>query len=266
MAATTISIITAAKNASSTILDCLASVQHQDYPAEHIVIDGASSDDTLRRIKNSGANVSRIVSEPDKGIYDAMNKGLALATGDVIGILNADDFYAHPHVLSKVAAAFEDPRIDACYGDLVYVNRTETTHVVRVWKSENFDKDLFYKGWMPPHPTFFVRRSVYEKYGNFNTDIGTAADYELVLRFLFRYGCEALHIPDILVVMRLGGVSNVNICNRVRTARGCRRAWVANKLKPKYWTLLLRLVSKPWQYALARSVDFTPCHWWNDSR
>jgi glycosyltransferase involved in cell wall biosynthesis len=266
MMPTTISVITVAKNASSTILDCIASVQNQDYLAEHIVIDGASSDDTLPRIKNSGANVSRIVSEPDRGIYDAMNKGLALATGDVIGILNADDFYAHRHVLSTIVAAFADPRIDTCYGDLVYVNPLDTARVVRVWRSKTYDKNLFYNGWAPPHPTFFAKRRIYEKYGDFDLGIGIAADYELMLRFLLRHGCEALHIPDILVAMRLGGVSNVSILNRLKSDRTCRMAWAVNRLKPKPWTLLLRPISKTWQYALARSVQFSPHRWWNDSK
>jgi glycosyltransferase involved in cell wall biosynthesis len=265
MSVETISIITVTKNASSTILDCVASVQNQDHPAEHIVVDGASSDDTLLRIKQSGAKISRIVSEPDRGIYDAMNKGLALATGDIIGILNADDFYAHPHALSKVADAFEDPRTDACYGDLVYVNPSKTMKVVRVWRSRNYDKNLFYKGWAPPHPTFFVRRRIYEKYGAFDLGIGIAADYELMLRFLLRHGCKALYIPDILVVMRLGGVSNVSILNRLKSDRTCRMAWTVNRLKPKRWTLLLRPISKAWQYALAQSVEFIPRHWWTEA-
>ena len=191
-----------------------------------------------------------------------MNKGVMLATGDVIGILNADDFYATPNVLAKVASVFEDPAVMSCYGDLEYVREAgtgdESTQnlklkiqnykVVRNWKSGPFKPDKFKWGWMPPHPTFFVRRSVYEKLGLFRLDMGSAADYELMLRFLFRHRITASYIPEVLVKMRAGGVSNATVANRLRANRMDRLAWSVNGLTPYPWTLFMKPLRKLPQY------------------
>jgi glycosyltransferase involved in cell wall biosynthesis len=193
-------------------------------------------------------HISHIVSESDQGIYDAMNKGIRLAQGDIVGILNADDFYASSDILAKVAAIFADPAIDACYGDLVYMDSTDTGKVVRYWRSGAFSPRKFYWGWMPPHPTFFVRRWVYERFGLFNLDLGSAADYELMLRFLVKHQINVAYIPEVLVKMRTGGVSNVSLQNRLKANRMDRKAWTINALKPYPWTLWLKPLRKIGQW------------------
>lgn len=255
-----LSIITATYNAAATISDCMASVNAQTLPVEHLIVDGGSTDNTLGEIRKIDPNAF-IISERDDGIYDAMNKGIRRATGDVIGILNADDFYASPDVLARVAAAFEDPSVGCCYGDLTYVKeilckgegREEATRdfmVTRYWKSGEFHHKKFYWGWMPPHPTFFVRRQVYEQHGLFNLNLGSAADYELMLRFLLKKRVKAVYIPTILVKMRAGGVSNSSIKNRLRANLMDRKAWQVNDLKPFPWTLYLKPALKLRQWLL----------------
>lgn len=240
-----ISIITATFNSSCTISDCISSIAAQSYPhIEHIIVDGGSTDGTVEIIKQYGNRIAKWISERDNGIYDAMNKGIAMATGDIIGILNSDDFYAHPDALAKVAAVFYDRSIDACYGDLVYINSIDSKKVVRHWRSEIYTTRSFYWGWMPPHPTFFVRKSVYEKYGVFNLELGSAADYELMLRFLLKYKVIASYITEVLVKMRTGGVSNTSMKNRLRANQLDRKAWDVNGLKPYPWTLICKPVRK----------------------
>jgi glycosyltransferase len=254
-----ISIVTGTYNAASTLdcnLDCL---NKQSFQPEHILVDGCSTDGTLDIIKGDPNPQRRFISEPDKGIYDAMNKGIRLATGEVIGILNADDFYAGPDVLAKVAKAFKDPEVDACYGDLVYINdvqgeganlsylssyHSQNFQILRYWKSGSFNPQKFYWGWMPPHPTFFVRRRVYEQYGLFNLDLGSAADYELMLRFLLRHRINVKYIPEVLVYMRVGGASNESVIARIKANRNDRKAWEVNGLKPFPWTLALKPIRK----------------------
>jgi len=194
-----ISIITATYNAADTICDCLECIACQKIDVEHILIDGASTDSTMKIIDAHRDHLTHVVSEPDEGIYDAMNKGLNLVSGDVIGILNADDFYPYDGTLEKVLSVFDDPSIEACYGDLVYVDVQNTDNVVRFWRSGHFNLNKFYWGWMPPHPTFFVRRSVYERYGFFNLGLGSAADYEIMLRFLLKHQIKVAYISEILV-------------------------------------------------------------------
>ena len=242
-----ISIITSTLNSAHTIRGCLNSVSDQQGNIEHIVIDGVSSDGTLE-ILCTFPYLSKVISEPDKGIYDAMNKGISLASGEVIGILNSDDFYANSSILKKVAAVFKDPGVDSCYGDLVYVDPSDTAHLIRYWKSGHYNVKNLYWGWMPPHPTFFVRRWVYEKYGMFNLDFGSAADYELMLRFLVKHKITTAYIPEVMVKMRAGGVSNMSLKNRIRANRMDRRAWEVNGLKPYPWTNFLKPLRKIKQY------------------
>ena len=239
-----LSIITATFNASKTIECCLESVEAQSCNVEHIIVDGVSTDSTAQIVKQYAGHPIQFVSQPDHGIYDAMNKGIAMATGDVVGILNADDFYASDDVLAKVSAVFSDPKVDACYGDLKYVDARNVDRTVRYWKSGAYEQRKFYSGWMPPHPTFFVRRSIYEKYGMFNLDLGTAADYELMLRLLLKHGINTVYIPDVLVHMRTGGKSNVSFSNRLKANRMDRRAWSINGLKPYPWTIPLKPLKK----------------------
>ncbi len=249
-----ISIITATFNAGETVGDCLASVQgQQGVSVEHIVIDGGSTDTTLDIVRNSG-HVARLVSEPDDGIYDAMNKGISLATGKVVGILNADDFYTSDQVLAGVVRAFADDAAQACYGDLQYVDYSDTDKVVRHWHSGEFNGPAqFYRGWMPPHPTFFVRRKVYGKYGLFNLELGSAADYEIMLRFLVKHRLRTAYIPQVLVKMRTGGVSNASVGNRLAANRMDRKAWTVNGLRPYPWTLWMKPLRKVGQWFIRGS-------------
>jgi len=243
-------VITATFNSASTVTDTLNSVRDQDYKhIEHIIVDGVSTDNTLEIIRKF-MHVKKCVSEKDKGIYDAMNKGIDLSKGDVIGILNSDDFYNHNKVLSTVAAAFEDETVEAVYGDLQYVHPLNTTKVTRTWKSGVFRKENFYYGWMPPHPTFFLRKSIYEKHGKFNTTLRTAADYELMLRILLKYGAKAKYIPQVLVKMRAGGVSNASVKNRIIANNEDRMAWKINGLKPYIFTLTLKPIRKISQFII----------------
>jgi len=212
-----ITIVTVCCNSAATIRDTLESVAAQSHKnVEHIVIDGGSTDGTLAVIHEWKKHPVRLVSEPDRGIYDAMNKGIRLATGDIIGILNSDDMYYDSHVLESVSAVMADASIDACYSDLIYVNKNNLQKIIRYWKSCVFKKGLFSKGWMPPHPTFFVRRLIYEKYGLFDLNYTLAADVELLARFLERFRIRAVYIPKIFIRMRFGGVSNNSVVNIIR--------------------------------------------------
>jgi glycosyltransferase involved in cell wall biosynthesis len=243
-----ISIITVTFNSASTIRDTIESVHSQvNVEKEHIIIDGCSTDETLGIVRGY-PHITKCISEPDQGIYHAMNKGIALASGDVIGILNSDDVYPGNHILEKVAKTFKSSQTDALYGDLVYVDSEDTDRVVRAWKSGKYEHGDFKWGWMPPHPTFFVKRELYEKYGGFNVDMGTAADYELMLRLIHHYGANLTYIPEILVKMRSGGASNESILARLRANRNDKKAWGVNGLKPYWFTLYLKPLRKITQF------------------
>ncbi|HLI94025.1 MAG TPA: glycosyltransferase family 2 protein, partial [Puia sp.] len=193
-------------------------------------------------------HVAKVLSEKDKGVYDAMNKGIGLATGEVIGILNSDDIYVDPSVLSGVARAFEDPAVMTVYADLQYVHPDNTGRVKRTWITGPFRKKSFYFGWMPPHPTFFVRKVVYDQIGRFNTDLRSAADYELMLRILVRHRMSTHYIPRVVVKMRAGGLSNASLWNRLRANREDRLAWKLNGLRPYFFTLYLKPLRKITQF------------------
>lgn len=226
-----ISIITATFNSASVLPDCLASVASQAHPdVEHIVIDGASTDETLEVLAAHRSTLASVVSERDGGIYDAMNKGIARATGEVIGLLNSDDFYVGPDVLTRVAAAFAAEPIDVCYGDLCYVDRVQTNRVVRYWKSNPFRPGDFSRGWCPPHPTLFVRRSVYERFGGFDLQYRTAADIEFMARLLEVHRLPSRYLPGVMVHMRLGGTTNKSLRNVVYNNQEMLRALRAHGL------------------------------------
>ena len=210
-----ITIITVCYNAKDTLIDAIDSVASQTYEAiEHIVVDGGSSDGTMEILRSGRGRVAKWVSEPDKGIYDAMNKGIAMASGEVIGFLNADDVYADRDAVKKMAEAFRlHPDIDACYADLVYVDQDDTNSIVRYWKSRRYTAGLFRGGWMPAHPTFYARKSAYERSGAYNLSFRIAADFELMFRMLEVHHIRALYLPVLLVRMRLGGTTNKSVTN-----------------------------------------------------
>jgi len=239
-----ISIITVVYNGEKTIADTIRSVIGQNFfNKEYIIVDGASTDNTLKVVSQYEEHIASVISEPDGGIYDAMNKGIAMATGDVIGILNADDVYASNQILSKVAQNLDQPEKMGCYGDLVYVDETGTK-IKRKWISGNYTPQSFLWGWMPPHPTLFLRKQVYEQFGMFNLEMGSAADYELMLRMMYKHKVFVDYIPEILVKMRVGGVSNMSLKNRIKANRNDRKAWSKNDLKPLPFTLLLKPLRK----------------------
>ncbi|MES2732314.1 MAG: glycosyltransferase family 2 protein [Bacteroidota bacterium] len=244
-----ISIITAVYNNCSTVSHAIESVLSQDYPnIEYIIIDGKSTDGTVDIIRKFEGKISKWVSEPDKGIYDAMNKGLELATGDVIGLLNSDDFYENTSVISDVASIFHAKNTDALYGDLLYVDAKDITKIVRYWKAKPYVVNTFLRGWMPPHPTFFVKKEIYQKYGKFNTSFKSAADYEFMLRVIHKHKIKLAYLPQILVRMRTGGVSNLSLKNRLMANKEDYLAWQLNELKPRFYTMWLKPFRKLYQY------------------
>jgi len=226
----------------------LSSIASQSYSnIEHIIVDGLSSDNTIEIVRQF-PHVSTCISEKDEGIYFAMNKGIDMATGDVIGILNADDVYAHNDVLSNVMALFENPSTDAVYGDLDFVDSNDISKVKRSWRSGAFKKNSFYEGWMPPHPTFFVRKNLYLNFGYFNTSLTSSADYELMLRLLEKNKITPTYLKDILVKMRYGGKSTASMKNRLVANYEDRMAWRLNGLKPHFFTLILKPLKKIKQF------------------
>lgn len=204
-----ISVITAVYNRADCIAHALQSVQSQNHKdLEHVIVDGASTDGTLDILRSTLDARASLVSEPDHGIYDALNKGFARASGDVVGLMHSDDFFADESVLAQVAAAFSDPLVDAVYGDLEYVAKTDTNRVIRRWRSGEYSAARLAWGWMPPHPTLFLRRRVIEEWGGFDTQFRIAADYDAILRYFGQGKIRPAYIPRVLVKMRVGGESN----------------------------------------------------------
>jgi glycosyltransferase involved in cell wall biosynthesis len=239
-----ISIITVSYNSAGTIQDTIDSIASQTYPdIEHIVVDGASRDATMD-IVSAAPSVSKYVSEPDRGIYDAMNKGIAMATGEIVGTLNSDDFYTHEKVLERVAETFSNPEVDACYGDLIYIRQNDAANIVRYWKSRPFRPGLFKRGWMPAHPTFFVRRRLYEELGNFDLEFKLQSDFELTMRYLELFRINSVYIPEILVKMRVGGASNHSLRNIIKGNIEAYRACQKNHLGISPWFNLLKIISR----------------------
>jgi glycosyltransferase involved in cell wall biosynthesis len=247
------SIITVAYNSAATIRDTIESVLAQDYPQiEHIIIDGASRDATPDIARSYGSRIARFVSEPDKGIYDAMNKGIAMATGEVIGILNSDDVYAHPQVISHAVAALERTGTDCCFADLVYVDDMQSGRVVRYYSSASFQVRKFAYGWMPAHPTVFFRAWAYRQHGLFRTDFRIAADFELLIRFLATHRLNFVHVPEVWVKMRKGGVSTAGLASNLllnrEIVRACRDNGIPThlpKVMSKYFTKVFQLLRRP---------------------
>lgn len=223
----------------------LQSVIEQTYPdIEYIIVDGASTDATLAIVDEYKQGISKVISEKDNGLYDALNKGIALATGDLIGILHSDDFYTDNYVIEKIVKTMTDQQADAVYADLYYVDRNDTSKIFRKWKSGSYKHGMFLNGWMPPHPTFFAKRACYTAFGSFNLNLVSAADYELMLRFIHRHRIKLAYLPEFVIKMRVGGKSNVSLKNRIRANNEDRKAWKINGLKPRFYTLYAKPLRK----------------------
>jgi glycosyltransferase involved in cell wall biosynthesis len=243
-----VSVITATYNSAATVADTLRSVRDQSYPlVEHLIIDGGSKDNTMEIVAGF-PHIKQICSEKDRGIYDAMNKGVKRATGDIVGILNSDDFYASENVLREVVDTFEQSGCDAVYGDLQYVDKDDVSKVVRYWRSGPYQQGAFKWGWMPPHPSFFVRHTLYDRCGLFNLDMKTAADYELMLRMIHKEGASLQYLPNVLVKMRTGGASNSSMASRLKANADDRKAWDVNGLTPYWFTMYLKPIRKITQF------------------
>lgn len=244
-----VSIITVCFNSSETIEKTIQSVVSQNYTnVEYIIVDGLSKDHTMEIINRYKNKISKVISENDNGIYDAINKGIGLASGDIIAILHADDFYANENVISMIADTFEREQVDSLYGDLQYVDRLDVQKIKRNWISGTYNKSNFLKGWMPPHPSFFAKKKCYDSFGVFNTVLKSAADYELMLRFLYKHNISVAYIPSVLVKMRVGGKSNLSFANRIKANREDKKAWALNGLTPGFFTFIRKPLSKLKQF------------------
>ena len=245
-----VSIITATYNSAASITASLNSVFSQDYKdIECIIIDGASKDDTLPIIESyqrAYTNI-KLVSEPDMGIYDALNKGIAIATGELIGFVHSDDILASPHIISELVLALKKTQASGVYGDLQYVSKLDTSKVIRYWKSGVFSKFLLKKGWMPPHPALFLKKEVYQKHGRFNLNYNIAADYDFMLRILKDNALKFIYLPKVIVKMRLGGASNKSLKNIIQKTKEDYRAITSNKIG-NWITLILKNSSKIKQF------------------
>ena len=245
-----ISVITVVHNGAATVEDTIRSVASQDYPRiEHIVIDGASTDGTLDIVRRHRDKIAAFQSEPDRGMYDAMNKGLALATGEIVGFLNADDVYADPRVLREIADTLRASEMDACYGDLVYVRRIDASKVVRYWKSQPYRDGLFEAGWMPAHPTFYAKRWIYDKFGGYDLVYRRQSDFELTMRFLAVHHVRSVYIPRVLVRMRSGGASRELwhiLEGNLEAYRACRK----HKLPVTPFFIVRKILSRVPQFLL----------------
>ncbi|MBA0217461.1 glycosyltransferase [Pectobacterium brasiliense] len=209
-----ISIITATYNSSQTIIDTLRSLEEQTYQnIEYIIIDGASKDNTLEIIKNNSSRVSIIISEPDQGIYDALNKGIKVSTGDVIGFLHSDDVFAYPEAIEDLVLMMQKNNTQAVYADLDYVSKDNMEKIVRKWISGSYDRSKMKNGWMPPHPTFYMKKELYDKLGSFDTNLKISADYDSLLRYLWVNSVSASYLPKVVTKMRVGGASNRSFMN-----------------------------------------------------
>ncbi|MEQ8625778.1 MAG: glycosyltransferase family 2 protein [Vicingaceae bacterium] len=247
-----VSIITVCYNSAKTIEDTIQSVLTQGYKSiEYLIVDGQSTDGTLAILEKFKDQL-QYISESDKGMYDGLNKGIKKANGDIIGILNADDFYIDNKVIEDVVELMTIENTDALYADLYYVDAENTNQVKRYWKSGNYKHGDFKKGWMPPHPAFFLKKECYEKYGNFNLSLKTAADYELMLRMLHKYKVPVSYLKRVIVKMRIGGMSNASFKNRWKANRQDKKAWEINGLKPAPYTFLFKPMRKIVQFLKTR--------------
>lgn len=240
-----ISIITATYNSAETILDCIRSIHHQTYrDIEHIIIDGASHDNTLELIRSEPHPKRIICSEPDLGIYDALNRGISKANGDVIGFLHSDDLFGSNETLSNIVQTFETTTADLVYGDLLYVDKNDINKVFRYWRSKPFKPGLIRKGWMPPHTAVLMKKELYKKHGYFDLSFKISADYDYMLRLFNDKDLKAAYLPQIIVKMRTGGISNKSLANIYRKSAEDYKVLRKNRIPFPVVALLLKNISK----------------------
>jgi glycosyltransferase len=248
-----VSIITVTLNSEKFLEDCIKSVIRQDYKnIEHIIIDGQSTDGTLAIIEKYQDHIAKWVSEKDYSMYDAINKGMAMASGEIIGTLNSDDVLASTDVISSIVRTFVEQQVNAVYGDLVYVAQDDLQKVRRVWKGLNFKRSRFRYGWMPAHPTFYFRKKLLDVCGFYETHYFTSADYEFMARYLYHFKVSACYIPKLIIMMRRGGVSNGNIFRRLRANRRDYLAMKKNKIPLAFFVSFLKPILKLHQYKRGR--------------
>ena len=244
-----VTIITVTLNSAKFLEDCIRSVIEQDYnDIEHIVIDGGSTDDTLAIVEKYKDHIYRWISEKDNGMYDAINKGMRMANGEIIGTLNSDDVLASPDVISTIVSSFDQQKVDAVYGDLVYVDPMDIAKIKRVWKGLPFKRSRYKHGWMPAHPTFYFRKKLLENFGYYETHYFTASDYEFMARYLFYFRVNAYYIPKLIVKMRTGGMSNISIAKRLRANRRDYLAMKRNRIPFPFVVSLLKPLIKLHQF------------------
>jgi glycosyltransferase involved in cell wall biosynthesis len=242
-----VSLITVTHNSAVYLEECIKSVLHQrSANIEHIIVDGGSTDGTLDILKKYDHHIAKWKTEKDRGMYDAINKGMSMATGDIIGTLNSDDILASTDVIGAIVDCFNEYKVDAVYGDLEYVNKTNTNKVIRLWKGFSYNRSRFNYGWMPAHPTFYLRRELIR--GGYETHYFTAADYEFMARYLYRYRISARYLPKLIVKMRVGGLSNITIKSRLRANRRDYLAMKKNQLSFPFLASLLKPIIKLNQY------------------
>jgi glycosyltransferase involved in cell wall biosynthesis len=244
-----VSIITVTYNSEKYLADCIASVRRQTYSnIEHIIVDGKSTDGTLKIIQKNSGSLARWISETDRGMYDAINKGIEMATGDIIGVLNSDDMLASADVIMDIVACFDEKRVDSVYGDLVYVDPLNPQKVMRYWKGLSYKRSRFNYGWMPAHPTFYIRRELINRFGGYENHYFTAADYEFMARYLYRHKISSCYLSKMIVKMRNGGASNSNIYRRLRANRRDYLAMKRNRIPFAFIVSILKPLIKIPQY------------------
>jgi len=255
-----VSIITVVLNNKDTIEDAIKSVLGQTYKnIEYIIVDGGSTDGTVDVIKKYAKYISKWVSEPDNGIYDAMNKGLKLATGDIIGFLNSDDVLNSNDCISAIVKTFEENDVDVVYGNKVYSDKEDLNKIIRYWDAGEYNINNFKKGWMPPHLSFYAKREIYNKYGYYRTDLKIAADYELMFRFLYKHRIKAKHLPKPIAKMRVGGISNKSIKNILISNYEVYKSWRLNGFYISPFIIIRKPLSKIKQF-LKRRYYYNECN------
>ncbi|MBC7934740.1 MAG: glycosyltransferase [Rhizobacter sp.] len=254
-----VSLITVTYNSAVYLEDCIRSVVGQQYHnIEHIIIDGGSTDGTVDIIRNYHSHIAKWISVEDRDMYEAINKGIKMATGDIVGILNSDDVFASNDVIGSIVDCFNEHKLDAVYGDLVYVDKVDTNRIIRYWKGLTYNRFHFLYGWMPAHPTFYLRRELIDEYGGYLSHYYTAADYEFMARYLYRYRISARYLPKLFVKMRVGGQSNITLKSRLRANRRDYLAMKKNQIPFPFFAAILKPIIKLHQFYYTMFTKLKP--------